>query len=141
MGFFLVKGEARQDVGADQPVYDPLFRAWRVESGYVSDPEKSWRIEYDGASAALLPLVGPMAFYMAFTPAERVAISTSTDTLVADFWSMVQMSIQLGRSIDPNLGSVRKAVSYLAEPVDPGPGAGILAGPERVEQILLGIAQ
>jgi hypothetical protein len=91
--------------------------------------------------APLLPLLTPMTLYMAFKPSERVAIKASKDPLVMEFWTMYQLSVDLQKPTDPNLVSVREALEYLATPVEPGPGAGILAGPERVEQILAGIPQ
>lgn len=86
-------------------------------------------------------LLTPMTLYMAFTPAERIAIKTSKDPMVAEFWNMYQLSAQLEKPTDPNLPSVREAIGYLAAAVSPGPGAGILASPERVQQILEGVPQ
>jgi len=91
--------------------------------------------------AADLPLLTPMTLYMAFKPAERIAIKTSADPLVQEFWAMYQLSVQLQKPTDPNLQSVREAIGYLAAPVEPGPGAGILAGAERIGEILAGIPQ
>ena len=88
-----------------------------------------------------LPLLTPMTLYMAFTAQERIAIKTSQDVLVKEFWDMYQISVALQKPTDPNLVSVREAIAYLAAPVVPGPGAGILASPERIEQILQGIPQ
>lgn len=91
--------------------------------------------------ADALPLLTPMTLYMAFKPQERIAIKTSTDPLVQEFWAMYQLSVQLQKPTDPNLPSVREAIGYLATPVEPGPGAGILAGPERIGEILAGVPQ
>ncbi|MYM89557.1 hypothetical protein GTP91_20560 [Rugamonas sp. FT82W] len=91
-------------------------------------------------STALQPLT-PMTLYMAFTPAERIAIKASKDPMVAEFWSMYQLSVQLDKPTDPNLASVRDIITYLAKPASPGPGGGILSSPERVQQILAGIPQ
>ncbi|QJD91817.1 hypothetical protein HH213_18005 [Duganella dendranthematis] len=88
-----------------------------------------------------LPMLTPMTLYMAFKPAERIAIKASQDPMVQEFWAMYQLSVQLDKPTDPNLVSVRMAIAYLASPVDPGPGAGILEGPERVDEILAGIPQ
>lgn len=90
---------------------------------------------------ALLPLLTPMTLYMAFKPAERIAIKASVDPLVQEFWAMYQLSVQLQKPTDPNLPSVREAIGYLAAPVEPGPGAGILASAERIGEILAGIPQ
>lgn len=88
-----------------------------------------------------LPLLGPMQFYLALSPAERIAIKTSSDPMVSEFWMTYQLSAQLNHPIDPNLTSVQGALNYLAAPVSPGPGAGILASTARVTQILAGIPQ
>lgn len=100
----------------------------------------NWVVEMDVAHAPL-PLLTPMTLYMAFTPAERIAIKASKDPMVAEFWSMYQLSVQLDKPTDPNLASVRDIIAYLAKPASPGPGGGILASPERVQQILAGIPQ
>ncbi|ELX13861.1 hypothetical protein Jab_1c25010 [Janthinobacterium sp. HH01] len=105
-----------------------------------------WTCELvDGAPvftpSSALPLLTPMSLYMAFTPAERIAIKASKDPIVAEFWSMYQLSVQLDKPTDPNLASVRDIIAYLAKPASPGPGGGILASPERVQQILAGIPQ
>lgn len=92
-------------------------------------------------SPATLPLLTPMTLYMAFTPAERIAIKTSEDPMVKEFWDMYQLSVKLGTQTDPNLVSVREALAYLAAPANPGPGGGILGSPERVAQIMAGIPQ
>lgn len=88
-----------------------------------------------------LPLLTPMTFYMAFTPAERIAIKTSADPMVKEFWETYQLSVQLDKPTDPNLVSVQDALTYLAAPASPGPGAGILGSTERIPQILAGIPQ
>ncbi len=93
------------------------------------------------APSTALPLLTPMTLYMAFTPAERIAIKASKDPMVAEFWAMYQLSVQLDKPTDPNLASVRDIIAYLAQPPSPGPGGGILAAPERVQQILAGIPQ
>ena len=88
-----------------------------------------------------LPLLTPMTLYMAFTTQERIAIKASQDPLVKEFWEMYQLSVSLQKPTDPNLVSVREAIGYLAAPANPGPGAGILSSPERVQQILAGVPQ
>jgi hypothetical protein len=85
---------------------------------------------------ALLPLLTPMTFYLAFTPAERIAIKKSTDEQVVEFWATYQLAVQLDKPIDPNLVSVREAIEYLATP-----GAAILASSDRIAQILNGVPQ
>ena len=89
-----------------------------------------------------LPVLTPMTLYMAFTTAERIAIKASKDPLVIEFWDMFQLSVQLDKPTDPNLISVQEAMQYLAQPTTATPpGAGILATPERVQQILAGTPQ
>jgi hypothetical protein len=77
-----------------------------------------------------------MTFYLAFTPAERIAIKKSTDEQVVEFWATYQLAVQLDKPIDPNLVSVREAIEYLATP-----GAAILASSDRIAQILNGVPQ
>jgi len=89
---------------------------------------------------AYTPLT-PMTLYMAFTPSERIKIKASSDPLVMEFWAMYQLSAQLQKDTDPNLVSVQEALAYLATPVTPGPGAGILASTARIAQISAGIPQ
>jgi hypothetical protein len=95
----------------------------------------SWR------TASALELLTPMTLYMAFKPAERIAIKASVDPMVKEFWAMYQLSVQLEKPTDPNLVSVQEALAYLAAPASPGPGGGILASADRVAQILAGIPQ
>ena len=116
-----------------------------VTIGSTVDSKGSWVIAPAAIVAAepeqMLPQLTPMALYMAFTPAERIAIKTSNDVIVQEFWAMYQLSVQLDKATDPNLASVRDIIAYLAKPASPGPGGGILASPERVQQILAGIPQ
>lgn len=87
-------------------------------------------------------LLTPMTLYMAFKPQERIAIKSSTDPLVIEFWAMYQLSVQLDKPTDPNLVSVQNALNYLAQPKNGTPaGAGILESRARVDQILAGIPQ
>lgn len=85
------------------------------------------------APPATLALMSPTAFYLAFTPSERIAIKSSDLALVKEFWETFQIALQNGSAIDPNLVSVRNSLGYLAQPE-----VGILATPERVGQILNG---
>jgi hypothetical protein len=107
---------------------------------------KAWSRPAQPAAPAAPPapygLLTPMTLYMAFTPGERIAIKTSSDPMVKEFWEMYQLSVQLGKPTDPNLASVQGAIAYLArsKEADP-PGVGILATEERVDQILQGIPQ
>lgn len=136
-GYAAVKG-----VVITPPVPDAL--EYQVVDDLVVDVGWSCKL-VDGVPvftpSTALPLLTPMSLYMAFTPAERIAIKTSKDPMVAEFWSMYQLSAQLDQPTDPNLASVRDIIVYLAKPASPGPGGGILASPERVQQILAGIPQ
>jgi hypothetical protein len=112
-----------------------------------SPVDVGWQCEIESGAvefsppAVVLPLLTPMTLYMAFTPAERIEIKASKDPMVAEFWAMYELSAQLNKPTDPNLVSVKEAVAYLAAPVSPGPGAGILTSAARVQQILQGIPQ
>lgn len=144
MKYFLVTGDDRFYAGTSFPHFDTAYGAWRCESGLLADAGQHRQIQFEtDASDAVeaLPLLTPMTLYMAFKPQERIAIKTSADPLVQEFWAMYQLSVQLQKPTDPNLPSVRDAIGYLAAPVEPGPGAGILASPERIEEILAGIPQ
>lgn len=89
-----------------------------------------------------LPVLTPMTFYLAFTPAERIAIKKSPDPMVEEFWASYQLAVQLDKPIDPNLTSVAEGVAYLAQgPTDTPLGPGILASRDRIEQILAGTPQ
>lgn len=55
-------------------------------------------------------LLTPMTFYMAFKPAERIAIRKSTDAMVGEFWSTYELSAQLGKPTDPNLASIKEGL-------------------------------
>jgi len=84
----------------------------------------------------------PMTFYLAFKPAERIAIKASADAMVKEFWATYELAAQLNNPIDPNLVSVTQALGYLAmQPTDTPPGPGILASANRVSEILAGVPQ
>jgi hypothetical protein len=84
------------------------------------------------------PTLTPMAFYLAFTPLERIAIKTSANPMVQEFWATYQLAVQAGASIDMALQSNQQGIGYLAMPEPAGPG--ILAA-DRVAQVLQGVAQ
>lgn len=86
------------------------------------------------SAVAPLPMLTPMTFYLAFTPAERIAIKSSEDTMVKEFWSTYELSVKLDKPTDPNLVSVQNGLEYLVS-------IGILASPDRVTQILNGVPQ
>jgi hypothetical protein len=141
MPYFLIDGTDRIAVGAIAPTYDELRLAWQADGFVVLDPTRSFQVQYE-PDVESLPVLTPMTLYMAFTPAERIAIKASTDQMVIEFWAMYQLSVQLEKPTDPNLVSVQEALAYLAQPKDATPpGAGILASQDRVKQILAGIPQ
>lgn len=83
----------------------------------------------------------PMQFYLAFTPAERIAIKSNTDPHVQEFLATLNLSIQLKENVDPNLVSVQEALQFLATSTTAEPaGPGILAE-SRITEILQGIPQ
>jgi len=82
----------------------------------------------------------PMQFYIAFKSQERIAIKTSTDPNVVEFWATFNIAKDASGGIDPNLVSVQEALEYLALPVTSG-GAGILASTDRISQICAGTPQ
>ena len=88
------------------------------------------------------PILTPMQFYLAFTPAERIAIKKSTDPDVQEFWATYEVAVQLGNTIDPNLVSVQEGLAWLATPTSATPpGPGILVSTARIAQISEGIPQ
>lgn len=94
------------------------------------------------AAPGPLPVLTPMTFYLAFKPAERIAIKASADPMVAEFWASYQLAVQLDKPVDPNLPSVAEGVAYLAQgPNDTPPGPGLLASRDRIAQILNGEPQ
>jgi len=116
-----------------------------VTAGSTVDAKGKWTLAaapvLPVAPTLPLPLLTPMTLYMAFTPAERVAIKASKDPMVTEFWAMYQLSVQLDKPTDPNLVSVQEAIAYLAQkPTDTPPGPGIIL-PARISQILAGIPQ
>jgi hypothetical protein len=76
----------------------------------------------------------PMAFYLAFTPAERIQIKTSTDPVVQEFWATYLLAEQTGTPIDPGLVSVTAGLQYLRD-------SNILQSDERIADILMGVPQ
>ena len=91
------------------------------------------------------PNLTPMQFYLAFKPMERIAIKTSTDSMVQEFWATYQLAVQTSASIDMSLTSNQDAIGYLAIPKTAQTpfgtsGPGIITA-DRIAQILQGIAQ
>lgn len=87
------------------------------------------------------PVISAGMFYNCFTATEMIAIKASTDPLVKEFYARYQVALQVNEPINPNLVSVQEGLAYLAAPVSPGPGAGILASTSRIDQILAGTPQ
>lgn len=81
------------------------------------------------------PILTPMVFYLAFTPAERMAIKASTDPVVVEFWATYQLAVQTNHPIDMGLVSVVEGVEYLSTTTPP------LIQPARIPQILAGAPQ
>ena len=58
-----------------------------------------------------LPMLSPVEFKMLFTSAERIAIKSSTDPVVIDFFELI--SDPRLTQVDRNLQSVKDAIAYL----------------------------
>lgn len=110
-----------------------------VGEGYTVTENPDGSVTFSAPTT--LPLLTPTAFYMAFTAQEMIAIKASADPLVKEFYARYQIALQANSPIDPNLVSVSEGLAYLAAPVSPGPGAGILASTDRIQQILAGTPQ
>lgn len=96
---------------------------------------KTWSKPAAAAPApVLLPTLTPMTFYLAFKPAERIAIKASTDAEVMEFWDTYQRAERTDTAVDPNLVSVQEGLLYLVQ-------RGVLASSDRIAQILNGEPQ
>jgi len=84
------------------------------------------------------PVLTPMQFYLAFKPQERIAIKTSTDPVIVEFWDTFQLAVTANAGIDPNLASIQEGLTYLSAPTEPT--VAIITA-ERIPQILTGVAQ
>jgi hypothetical protein len=99
-----------------------------TQAGAVSDGKGGWTNPEPG------PVVlSPMQFYLAFAPAERVAIKASTLPLVAEFWQTFELAIQTNTTIQTGLQSIVDGVNELV--------AAKLIDQSRVADILAGVAQ
>lgn len=107
---------------------------WECGDHRFDDPDHT---QY--SPGASYPVLTPMQFYLAFTPLERIAIKTSTDAMVKEFWSTYQLAVQTDSPIHMEFPSNQQAIGYLARTVAAG-GPGILA-PERMPQVLQGLPQ
>lgn len=121
--------------------FDKEHTTWRAAEWNFYDPEREYFVE-QAAEAAVpkLEQITPMSFYLCFTPQERIDIKASNDPMVNELWATYELSVQLGRDIDPNLASICGAISYLAlDATDTPSGPGILKSKDRVQQILTGV--
>lgn len=87
------------------------------------------------------PLLEPMVLYMAFTPGEWISIKASTDSRVVEFLARCNLAISLRAATNPNLDSFQSDLAYLAAPVSPGYGVGILSSAARIADISNGVPQ
>ena len=118
-----------------QPVW--INGIWECGNMRFTDPSQTLY-----QAVASYPILTPMQLYLAFTPAERIAIKKSTDPDVIEFWATYQLSVQTNTPIDPNLISVQEGLDWLATPTTATPpGPGILASTARIAQISEGIPQ
>ena len=117
-----------------QPVW--INGIWECGNMRFTDPSQTLY-----QAVASYPILTPMQLYLAFTPAERIAIKKSTDPDVIEFWATYQLAVQTNTPIDPNLISVQEGLDWLATPTTATPaGPGILAT-SRITQILNGVQQ
>lgn len=137
-------GEVRP-AGNTAPYYDPILQGWvTAVAVFAALSPSNCTITSEATAPVPVPLalLTPMTLYLAFSPAERIAIKKSTDQMVMEFWATYQLSVQLGTMTDPNLVSVQQGIGYLARPATATPaGPGILASADRVTQILAGVLQ
>jgi hypothetical protein len=103
-------------------------------------------------------LLSPMAFYLAFTPTERMKIKALAsvsgvpagsslfgnaaaipqDPLIAEFWATYELATQENSQVNPNLNSIQEGLAYLANPSAPTPA---IITNSRIPQISAGIPQ
>ncbi len=109
---------------------------WECGDQRFTDPSQTMY-----AAVVSYPILSPMQFYLAFTPAERINIKKSTDPMVMEFWATYELAAQTNHNIDPNLVSVQEGLAWLATPTTATPaGPGILAT-ARIAQISSGDPQ
>lgn len=121
-------------------VPDNVKRGWVLKKGTWAAPPAP---PSPPALVVKYSMLTPTQYYLAFTPAERMAIKASTDALVKELWATFEFAAaQPGTMIDPNLASVVSGLTYLATPASAKPpGPGILASTDRIAQIQAGIPQ
>ena len=90
-------------------------------SRFENLPETLWVV--DGCNGVpfddyelitLLPLLTPMQLYLKFTAMERIAIKTSPDPLVKEFWETYQIALQTNSFIDLNLPDNLAILDYMS---------------------------
>ncbi len=80
---YTLTGNGQTFNSSTKPVYDTVFRFWRCQDGNGNPFNVA---DQTGAvftvGGVLYPTLTPMQFYLAFTPAERMAIKKSADPVV-----------------------------------------------------------
>lgn len=74
--------------------------------------------------APVSPTVGPIAFKLLFTAQERIAVKTSTDPVIQDFWQIVE---------DPRTSEVNLALKATQDALGYLVTAGLLTEARKVE--------
>ena len=88
-----------------------LHGMWECGDQRFEDPAENL---YQAVGSAPYPLLTPMQFYLAFTPAERIAIKGSTDKMVMEFWATYELAVTTNDTINPNLTSVQGGLTYIS---------------------------
>ena len=101
----------------------------RDAQGVWTPPTPPTSPEPPAPEPAVPPIVGPIAFKLLFTAQERLAIKTSEDPIVLDFFSIAE---------DPRTTEINLALSSTQEALTYLTTVGILAE-GRKEQILTGV--
>lgn len=91
----------------DTDVPDDAVNGAELVNGVWVNPTVETIIE----ATVVLPMVSPVEFKMLFTSAERIAIKSSTDPVVIDFFELIN-DPRLTQ-VDRNLQSVKDAIAYL----------------------------
>lgn len=108
---------------------DVVVGSKRDAEGVWTPPTPPTPPEPPAPEPAVPPIVGPIAFKLLFTAQERIAIKTSEDPIVLDFFSIAE---------DPRTTEVNLALSSTQEALTYLTTVGILAE-GRKEQILTGV--
>lgn len=97
---------------SDNPVWSPpgLNGLWVCGDQNFVDPTGT---AFEVVSTTY-PTLTPMQFYMAFTPAERIALKKSTDPIIEEFMATYNLAAQLNNVVDPNLASIVEGLEYMA---------------------------